>query len=320
MCQSTDPDGDPLSFSYQFGDGTSDSGPCRIEHVYLASASATICVTDGVAGHEQCRTFAVEVQVPPSPPPPAGGCDGSDRTPPTATLVAPVNNEIVTAATYTIRASAEDAGGSGLARVRFFADQLDGSARFAADDTTAPYEAAWPVPSACGGRFAVSVDAIDNCGNIVSTPAAFVTVNRGCGGRAEVASGRVAWVSQLDVAGGAAQVTVNGFPGGTLGSGRLGGEVAALQGENRVEAVLVRGAGAPGTWRFELGGGVEPGSLRVLEGRPVTLSGTSLAFRVDGRTGERIAFLFRARFCEGPGRPGRGLRSFGPGATGGAPR
>jgi hypothetical protein len=65
-------------------------------------------------------------------------------------------------------------------------------------------------------------------------------------------------------------------------------------GTNRVEAVLVRGAGRPGTWRFDFSGEttIRPGSLRVVAGTVVVITGDSLVFRLQGKPGERVVFTF----------------------------
>ena len=64
MCGSQDPDGDSLSFSYDFGDGTSaHSHLCRDEHVYSAGTfTSKMCVTDGQPGHEVCHSDLIQVQ------------------------------------------------------------------------------------------------------------------------------------------------------------------------------------------------------------------------------------------------------------------
>ena len=93
--------------------------------------------------------------------------------------------------------------------------------------------------------------------------------------------------------GGAGQVVANGeaaFP-------RAGRSSLAVRLEprgNRVEATLVEARSA-GTWRFELGGvpGFRPESLRVVAGEVLQLAGDSVTFRLQGRPGERVVFVFR---------------------------
>jgi hypothetical protein len=68
----------------------------------------------------------------------------------------------------------------------------------------------------------------------------------------------------------------------------------AQKGANRVEAVLVRGGGRPGTWRFDFSGqsAFKPGSLRVIAGTVVLVTGDAVVFRLNGRPGERMVFTF----------------------------
>lgn len=112
-----------------------------------------------------------------TPPGPSAACT-TDRQPPAVALTAPAAAEVVSSATYTLKATASDA--SGVGSVRFSADQLRGSARFSAEDTESPYELSWPVPAVCGESFAIAVEARDVCGNLTSAPARFVTVRRSC--------------------------------------------------------------------------------------------------------------------------------------------
>lgn len=202
--------------------------------------------------------------------------------------------------TYTIQASVSDnTGGSGVARVRFFADQLNGSARFEATDTAAPYEASWPVPAVCNAPFAVSVEATDVCGNLTSGAPAFITVSTSCASPAPPSADatRLTWTSVLQVKDGWGQVVLNGGYASYPTEGRSLGDGEARAGENRIEAQLVRSARQPGTWTFDLAGQVQPGTVRVLAGQAVSVGAESVTFRVQGEPGERVVFTFR------PARP-----------------
>jgi len=66
------------------------------------------------------------------------------------------------------------------------------------------------------------------------------------------------------------------------------------RGVNRVEAVLVRGAGRPGTWRFDLSNqpAMKPGSLRVVAGTVALITNDAVVFWLQGKPGERIVFAF----------------------------
>jgi hypothetical protein len=106
---------------------------------------------------------------------------------------------------------------------------------------------------------------------------------------------RVDWASELAVAEATGQVVLNGSAAAVAGPGRSTALAAGRQGENRVEAQIVQGAGKPGTWRFELGAtaSLVPGSLRVVSGTVAEVSGDAVVFRLSGRPGERVVFSFR---------------------------
>jgi hypothetical protein len=104
----------------------------------------------------------------------------------------------------------------------------------------------------------------------------------------------LSWGSHLDVPEATGQIVVNGAAAVFAGPGRSTAVATGRIGENRVEAQLVQAAGKPGTWRFDLPtSGLMPGSLRVLAGDVVSLSGESVVFRLSGRAGERVVFSFR---------------------------
>jgi hypothetical protein len=106
---------------------------------------------------------------------------------------------------------------------------------------------------------------------------------------------RLAWSSLLDVEGGAGQVVVNGEAAAFAGKGRSTAVAMGRRGDNRVEAILVQGAGQAGTWRFDLGstGSLVKGSLRVVAGEVVQVTADALVFRVKGQPGERLVFTFK---------------------------
>jgi hypothetical protein len=101
-----------------------------------------------------------------------------------------------------------------------------------------------------------------------------------------------AWTARLDVEGGEGQVILDGAD--VRYQGRDQNPVqgpAAGRGLHRVEAVLVRGKGAPGVWRFTVSGG--PASrLRVLAGDATLVTEDAVAFRLAGAPGERVVFTF----------------------------
>jgi hypothetical protein len=102
----------------------------------------------------------------------------------------------------------------------------------------------------------------------------------------------VRWTSELAVPGASGQALLNGAELAFHGPGRSQATGAMRPGPNRIEAVLLEGSGQPGLWRFDLSGAARPGSLRVLMGEAAALSPDGITFRLAGRSGESVAFLF----------------------------
>jgi hypothetical protein len=100
------------------------------------------------------------------------------------------------------------------------------------------------------------------------------------------------WSSDLALEGGRLQVATKGavsFPG----RGRAYGVGPLVEGENRVEATVVEGAGKPGLWRFDfVDSYADVGSIHVVAGEVVDVAATSVTFRLAGTPGERIVFTF----------------------------
>lgn len=64
MCRSTDADGDPLQFAYEWaGEGKRVRSDCRVSHTYSAPVRsvAYFCAWDGQPEHLVCRRFMVDV-------------------------------------------------------------------------------------------------------------------------------------------------------------------------------------------------------------------------------------------------------------------
>jgi hypothetical protein len=102
------------------------------------------------------------------------------------------------------------------------------------------------------------------------------------------------WSSDLTVESGRLQVVVNSASPVFPARGRSFGTSSLVDGENRVEAVLVESAGKAGLWRidFNPSDAIAEGSLRVISGEAVLLGAASATFRLSGREGERIVFTF----------------------------
>jgi PKD repeat protein len=106
-----------------------------------------------------------------------------------------------------------------------------------------------------------------------------------------------AWNLDLDAPGALGQAVVDGAIV-VAESGRRAQAIARdREGEAVVAATLVKGAGKPGTWRFQAqeGEALEPGSLRVLRGDVALLTPTAVVFRLKGVSGEQFAFSYRLR-------------------------
>jgi len=286
MCGTTDPDNDPLSYSFDFGDGAKDSGGCGTTHIYKnptlsgrvsaqGTVTATLSVTDGQAGHERSKSFSIQVDCPaPSVAitKPAGTAQG---------LFPPV----------VIEADATD--GFGIRDVQFTVIDAQGGVDLVATKSAAPYQVTFDPPSYLCGDFSVTALATNKCLNQAQFQKTF---NIACGlAVSPGAATQLSWTSQLDVPGGRAQLVLGSrvlYPR----EGRALVVAQARRGENRVEAQIVEAKG-PGPWRLEFGGQktIEPDSLKVTTGEVISAGPDAIVFRISGQPGERIVFTFRAR-------------------------
>jgi hypothetical protein len=98
--------------------------------------------------------------------------------------------------------------------------------------------------------------------------------------------------SQLAVAGAAGQIVWNGASVAYAAEGTTSAAAPLGPGSNRVEAQLVSADGKPGTWRFSFTGGIK--GLRPLAGKVDAVGPDSISFRLSGRAGERVVFVFEA--------------------------
>jgi hypothetical protein len=109
----------------------------------------------------------------------------------------------------------------------------------------------------------------------------------------------VAWQSDLQLDGGRGQVVVDGAEAVFPSAGPASFFSASGPGAHRFEATVVdarsgrRDGGGAGTWRFDLSA-LRPraGSLRVVAGDVAELAADAVAFRLRGRSGERVVFVF----------------------------
>jgi hypothetical protein len=281
MCGSSDPDGDPLTFRYAFGDGQTDSGGCSTSHTYskptlarmAGTLTATISVTDGLPGHERSRNFAIEAVCPT----------------PKVKLTAP-NSSPITSGCSAILMAADVTDPFGVDYVEFQVRDQSGFVTNVGTDFSEPYQATW-LSYFSFARVDFLATAVNDCG---SSAQAKFTADLACYQGVHSQSNRLSITSELSVAGGRGQVVLNDAAISFPGAGRSMAQGRTRRGDNRVEAQLVDGSGA-GTWRFELGGlpGYEPGSLKVVAGEAATVGTDSIEFRLKGTPGERITFTFR---------------------------
>jgi hypothetical protein len=108
------------------------------------------------------------------------------------------------------------------------------------------------------------------------------------------------WRSELRPQGARGQVVVDGSREVFATAGSESFDTPLSPGVHRFEATLVaapRGArDSPGTWRFDLSRlGVAAGTLRVVAGEAVESGGDAVVFRLSGRSGERVGFVFEVR-------------------------
>jgi PKD domain-containing protein len=315
LCKSTDPDKDPLSFFFDFGDGGKASGSCLETHTYQASFraadsvraldksyTAEACVVDP-GGLSACRSRNVNATSPPPPPPspspkpspvasptltffcleaePSKGSSGADIKPPNSSCSADPSDTltITYAAGTVVTITTTDPGAS-------------------TGNLYACWGGACPASGnktpADGATCTLTMDA-DKTASVTFQDCPCVGICT-IGVRAPSATD-VNWVSQLDVPGATGQLTINGVVFGSLRGEPSARTSRAHAGENLVQAQLVQAAGKPGTWRIELETNdvIELGSLRVIRGEVALVTATAVVFRLKGEVGEQVAFAFQMR-------------------------
>ncbi len=325
MCRSTGP------YRMRFGvwvDGVQRTAGCSSTLTFNTSSAASNTTRSGVSPNPTSRTYAVRMTIrsegPNNSPKadrdltvqvfPAGTpspCSG-DTQGPLVALTKPTGGTVYShPSAYPVHfeASADDTttGNNGVALIEY-------KVNYPGPDQRSLGPAAGPSPwpldwseldvraylgTACSKALYLQAYAQDGCGNAsISSPVQVTVYNTGTCvpdqplTGADTAASSAAVVSELGVPDGAGQVVVNAeaaFP-------RTGRHVLAVRvqaGENRVEATLVE-ARSGGTWRVDLGGvpGLMPETLRVVAGDVVQVAADSVTFRLQGRPGERVVFVF----------------------------
>jgi hypothetical protein len=235
-----------------------------------------------------------------------GGCTGTGACTTTLTASATVNAQfdLIPRATLTVTISGDagahtvsaDVPPGGIACPGDCSEAYNVptsvTLRAAADATC--FFAGWS-----GGGCSGTATCVVNLTADTTVDAAFGCVSINGAGRApadDEGNSRIVLRHQLDAGRASGQILLNGATVAASSAALNPAQLSARAGDNRVEARLTRD-GVPGTWRFDLGSNarLEPGTLRVLAGEPVTVSGDAVVFRVQGKIGEQVIFTFRLK-------------------------
>ena len=242
-----------------------------------------------------------------------GGC-GSDKQGPVVSLTKPADGSVYPSpSAYPVHfeASASDAttGNNGVAFVEYKVNYPGPDQQILGPVTSgSPWPYDWTqsavnayLGTACAKFLEVQAYAQDNCGNASYSAKRQITINntgpcvtpdpRLASGQS---SSSATFVSDLGVAGGAGQVVANGeaaFPraGRTPFAVRVKRGRTASRRRSSRRARSGRGGSSSGRCRAS-----GPTRLRVVAGDVVQLAADSVTFRLQGRPGERVVFLFRA--------------------------
>jgi hypothetical protein len=314
LCKSTDPDKDGLSFFFDFGDGAKTSGSCLESHTYSAtlrgagnfraqdkSYAAEACVVDP-GNLSACRRRNVGVTSPP-PPTTTPACPA-----PTITITSAPSEAETCFPPEPVTVTAETS--MDTTAVQFCASAIDPSecpsAEFRSANVRAGALPACASASGSEGEFTGTVDlddfgcyqivgtATNGCGRTATSPRAIVELTVSCFRNQTSKGSAVAWSSDLSLEGGRLQVVVNGILASYPERGRSLATARIRDGENRVEAAVVGGAGKAGRWTMDLSlsEAIQAGSIRVLAGEIESIGGAAVTFKLKGTPGERVVFTF----------------------------
>ena len=289
LCRSEDPEGRPLMYRFDFGDGGGASGFCRETHTYPTAGtfSAQMCVTDGTHP-ETCCTERVRVD--PALPPPTGG---AGCTAPQITVDDPRNGFVIPTGFFTVTATASSV--VGIDRVEFMALNTDTGARANQTVTAPPWVWRWNAGATGPGKTTITGTVFDRCPSGPGSSSSSVSgaVFSSLASAPEAQSNGTFVVSDLAAPQASGRVVVNGGRVAPVRGGLSEWDETPAPGANRVEAQVVEGGGA-GTWRFQFRGSFRSGSLRVLAGEASLVTHDTVVFRLTGKPGERVAFSFDA--------------------------
>ena len=229
---------------------------------------------------------------------------GADSGPPEVQILSPADGaDVGGRVDIVIEASDPGPVSNGIRDVRVYAEEQGGSRSASIATLAGPgptFRTPWTIPPCIGpqDRWQIYAEAVDRCGRMTLARVRVKRRQDSCVAESSMSpaaeTAALVWTSELALPGGRGQLIANGTDVVFPGAGRSDHVLPARLGQNGLEAVLVEG-GAPGVWRFTLAGGsIRAGSLRVLAGDVLVVGPQTVTFRLRGRSGERVVFVFDA--------------------------